>query len=52
MVANLARPAEVVQHGDQAGDHLDTAPPGQAPCGVWSILIPPLHSPLQPVHMT
>ena len=33
MVADLARQAEVVQHGDQAGDHLDTAPPGQAPCG-------------------
>ena len=33
MVADLAHPAEVVHHGDQAGDPLDTAPPGQAPNG-------------------
>ena len=33
MVADLAHPAEVVHHGDQAGDPLDTAPPGQAPDG-------------------
>ena len=33
MVADLAHPAEVVHHGDQDGDPLDTAPPGQAPDG-------------------